>query len=100
MTGPSNVTTEANRDIIRQPFEDWGDGTRPISDVFDGRGIAHDGEPYENRPRLVLEDARREGDRWNRALRQHLVQRPLDSRPTATLRHGFTHDDVCSAATR
>jgi len=109
VTGSTNVSTEANREIIRQAFDQWADGARAISDVFapdmvwrieghslaskeyadkqqfidevlapfgarfsasdpfrpitirsvhadgdtvivlwDGRGIAHDGEPYEN----------------------------------------------------
>ena len=34
MTGSTGVSTEANRAIIRQAFDDWTDGTRAISDVF------------------------------------------------------------------
>lgn len=41
----SNTRTEANRKIIRQAFDAWYEGTGAITD---GRGIANDGQPYEN----------------------------------------------------
>ncbi|MDR2986047.1 MAG: nuclear transport factor 2 family protein [Nocardiopsaceae bacterium] len=34
MTDTGTTRTEANREIIRQAFEAWRNGTRPVSDVF------------------------------------------------------------------
>jgi uncharacterized protein len=34
LTEAPNVRTEANRQIIREAFDAWRDGTRPITDVF------------------------------------------------------------------
>ena len=53
--------------------------------VWDGRGIANDGQPYENSYAWIMTTARRQGRRRHRLLRQHLVQRPLDSYPTTQL---------------
>jgi ketosteroid isomerase-like protein len=54
MTETPAPDTEANREIIRRAFAAWQDGTGFFADgatvivVWDGRGIAHDGPPYEN----------------------------------------------------
>ena len=63
MTETAATQTETNRAIIRQAFDAWTQGTSPITDVFapemtweivghsviwDGHGVANDGQPYEN----------------------------------------------------
>jgi uncharacterized protein len=54
--------------------------------VWDGRGVANDGRPYENSYAWVNAHARRQGRRRDGVLRQHLVQRPLGARPGALSR--------------
>ena len=49
--------------------------------VWDGRGIANDGQPYENSYVVDHEACGRPGRRRRRVLRQHRVQRPLGPRP-------------------
>jgi ketosteroid isomerase-like protein len=57
--------------------------------LWDGRGIATDGQPYENTC-LLHADARRQGHRRHCAHRQHLAQRPPRTR-SARVPTGFVN---------
>jgi uncharacterized protein len=66
--------------------------------LWDGRGIANDGQPYEEQLRLVHEDERRQSHRRHRLLRQHLVQRTLEPSATALAALELTSAAVADSA--